>query len=111
MGRVVQCGIYEERPPMCESYPEPGHYRPPECTFYFDEAGTRHGECAEECMSTCCHIPREGGEPGGAGLPAVAGGLPCKHLVVDEGATMDGEKTAAATSEMFEEGIRAIFGD
>jgi hypothetical protein len=38
-------------------------------------------------------LPREGGEPGGAPLPEIAGGEPCKHLdVVDkppEGAVVE----------------------
>ena len=30
-------------------------------------------------------LPRQGGEPGGAPLPEIAGGMPCKHLIsVDE---------------------------
>lgn len=111
MRRVVRCGIYEERPRVCEEYPQPGHYRPPSCTFYFDELGQRFGECAEECMAACCRIPREGGEPGGAALPEVAGGQPCKHLVIEEEAELDEEKTASAAHEMYERGIRAIFGD
>jgi len=112
MVRTVKCGIYEDRPEVCHRYPQPGHYRPPSCTFYFDEQGERHGECAEECMATCCRIPREGGEPGGGAVPAAAGGLPCKHLVVEESA--DSEKLAEvehAVHEMYEEGLRAIFGD
>jgi Fe-S-cluster containining protein len=79
---VAKCGIYEKRPEVCRKYPTIDHYIPPQCTYYF--AGTeRRGECS--CgESACCAVPREGGEPGGAPIPEIAGGEPCKHIVYEE---------------------------
>ena len=114
MGRIAQCAIYDERPRECQEYPQPGHYRPNACTFWFDDDGGRHGECASECAGTCCAIPREGGEPGGAAMPALAGGEPCKHLTFVE-EDMDQQKTAAAAATalrgLYEEGLDAIFDE
>lgn len=78
MGRTI-CGIYDQRPEMCRRYPEPGSYQPEQCTFYF-AGGERKGACDPECNSACCFLPREGGEPGGAPLPEISGGLPCKYI-------------------------------
>jgi hypothetical protein len=74
------CGIYDERPESCRRYPEPGSYVPPTCTFYFAD-GQRKGACSPECNASCCMLPRAGGEPGGAAMPEIAGGLPCQHLI------------------------------
>lgn len=79
MGYMV-CGIYKDRPEMCKRYPERDSYIPPECTFWFDAEGTRHGECDPECQATCCQLPRHQGEPVSPGLPEIAGGLPCKYI-------------------------------
>lgn len=78
MGNYV-CGIYDQRPEMCRKYPESGSYVPNTCSFYFAE-GERKGECSPECNASCCFLPRVGGEPGGAPLPEIAGGEPCKHI-------------------------------
>lgn len=73
------CEIYERRPKACREYPQSGHWMPESCGYYF-ENGERKGDCAPECQSTCCMQPRVDGEPGGAALPEIAGGMPCKHL-------------------------------
>ena len=86
--QVARCAIYEKRPQVCRDYPKVDHYIPPECTFTF-VGDQREGECACD-VGACCAIPREKGEPGGAPMPNVAGGLPCKHLVWVDGK----EKTA-----------------
>jgi hypothetical protein len=113
--RTILCSIYEERPQSCRDYPQPGHYRPSSCTYWFDEEGVRQGECAPECMASCCSIPREDGEPGGAALPAEAGGAPCKYLIelppeevrdIQEG--MD--KEASLVREEYDRGIRDLLG-
>ena len=76
---VARCAIYENRPKVCRDYPQIDHYIPEECTFTF-VGSERRGNC--ECdLGICCAIPRENGEPGGAPLPELAGGEPCKHLV------------------------------
>jgi hypothetical protein len=78
------CGIYDRRPAMCRKYPEPTSWMPDSCGFYFAD-GERKGCCYLECQAACCMEPRVGGEPGGAPMPEIAGGLPCKHLIsVDE---------------------------
>lgn len=93
MGYLI-CGIYDERPEVCKRYPESGSYVPQGCGFWFDAEGQRGGECDPACQASCCRLPRAGGEPGGAPLPEIAGGEPCKHLTyVDEHPSMpsDGE--------------------
>jgi hypothetical protein len=75
-----RCGIYDQRPEMCRRYPESGSYIPQSCTFYFTEAG-RQGSCDPDCNASCCFLPRLGGEPGGAPMPEIAGGEPCKHIL------------------------------
>jgi hypothetical protein len=78
----ARCGIYETRPQVCRDYPKIDHYQPEECTFSF-VGNERRGECA--CgVGACCNTPRENGEPGGAPMPSLAGGKPCKHLVWEE---------------------------
>lgn len=74
------CEIYEQRPKACRDYPQPGHWVPESCAYYF-ENGERKGDCDPECQSSCCMQPRVDGEPGGAAMPEIAGGMPCKHLV------------------------------
>lgn len=73
------CGIYDQRPEMCKRYPEPGSYVPDVCTFYFSD-GERKGSCDPNCNSSCCFLPRVGGEPGASPMPEIAGGEPCKHI-------------------------------
>lgn len=74
------CGIHDHRPEVCKRYPQLGNYLPPACGFRFVGA-ERKGNCYLECQAACCSLPREGGEPGGAPLMEISGGLPCKHLV------------------------------
>lgn len=78
------CGIYKDRPELCKKYPVAESYVPPSCGFFFDGAGWRHGRCLPECEASCCKLPREKGEPGGAPIPEISGGLPCRHLVETE---------------------------
>ena len=73
------CGIYEKRPEVCKTYPRPDSYHPDACGYYFT-GEERKGRCYLDCQASCCSLPREGGEPGGAPLPEVAGGEPCRHL-------------------------------
>jgi len=83
MGHYI-CGIYEERPEVCKKYPESGSYVPESCMYYFAD-GERKGGCDPDCNASCCFLPRQGGEPGGAPMPEIAGGEPCKHITyVDE---------------------------
>lgn len=90
--QVARCSIYENRPKVCREYPKVDHYLPPECTFTF-VGSDREGECACD-IGACCSVPREKGEPGGAPMPNIAGGEPCKYLVwEDKGA----EKVAAVS--------------
>jgi Fe-S-cluster containining protein len=89
---TTKCGIYNDRPEVCRIYPKVDQWIPPECTFYFT-GGVRNGDCS--CgTSACCEVPRVGGDPGGAPMPREAGGLPCRHIVVEEE-----EKTAQEHSE------------
>lgn len=80
--RIARCSIYQDRPKVCVEYPTVGHYTPPECTYSFID-GERVGDCSCD-VGACCATPREGGLPGGAPLPAEAGGQPCKYLVWEE---------------------------
>jgi hypothetical protein len=91
---------------MCQKYPVIDSWIPPECTFYF--AGEeRKGSCACD-IGACCAEPREKGEPVGAPMPAIAGGLPCKHLVaVEEPA----EKTASHPSLPIVRDEEVSYGD
>jgi len=82
MKTVARCAIYDQRPPECQSYPLIDSYLPEQCTYYF-VGNERRGECACD-EGACCAIPRDGGEPTASHLPDIAGGLPCKHLVLDE---------------------------
>lgn len=75
---IARCSIHENKPKVCEEYPTVGHYIPSECTYHFTGA-ERHGSCACD-EGACCAIPRQNGEPGGAPMPKVAGGEPCKYL-------------------------------
>jgi len=75
----ARCGIYDQRPQICRDYPKIDQYIPEECTFLFI-GDKRSGGC--DCnVGACCNTPRQDGEPGGAPLPAIAGGKACKHLV------------------------------
>lgn len=89
---IARCSIYEDRPQICVDYPEVDHYIPSECTYTFT-GSERHGECACD-VGACCAIPREGGEPGGAPMPSISGGQPCKNLVWVDGDEPT-EKTAS----------------
>lgn len=89
------CGIYEERPDVCKKYPERGSYQPQGCTFYFTEEG-RKGDCDPYCQAACCMLPRQDGLPGGAPLPEVAGGRPCKYLItVEQHPAISGKRNEA----------------
>lgn len=80
--QVARCAIYENRPKECREYPKIDSYMPEECTYYF-VGNERRGKCA--CgVGACCATPRDDGEPTARHLPALAGGLPCKHLAVAE---------------------------
>lgn len=85
--RLARCSIYDTRPKVCRDYPKIEHYRPDVCTYYFID-GERLGDCSCD-VGACCQIPRQHGEPGGAPLPEIAGGLPCKHLVWEETAVKE----------------------
>lgn len=80
MGYLI-CGIYEKRPEMCKKYPERDSYIPEQCSFYFTDDSTRKGSCDPECQASCCVLPRHNGDPVAPGMPGIAGGEPCKHLV------------------------------
>ena len=76
--QVARCGIYSTRPEICKVYPKVDQYTPPACTYYF-KGEEREGNCG--CNTgACCATPRQNGEPGGAPMLDVSGGLPCKHL-------------------------------
>jgi len=78
MTTKARCSIYETRPDICRVYPKIDHYIPSQCTYYFKGA-EREGTC--NCGDgACCAIARKDGEPGGAPMPNVAGGEPCKYL-------------------------------
>ena len=79
---IGRCSIHETKPPVCVEYPKADNYIPPECTYTFP-GGEREGQCACD-VAACCASPREDGEPGGAPMPGISGGLPCKHLVWEE---------------------------
>jgi hypothetical protein len=101
MGFLI-CGIYDERPEVCKKYPQPGSYVPEGCGYWFDAEGKRGGECDPACQASCCQLPRAGGEPGGAPLPEIAGGEPCKHLVYVErhpALPSDGETDTESTGD------------
>lgn len=91
---VARCSIYENRPPLCVEYPKVDHYTPPECTYSFVD-GERFGECACD-KGACCATPREKGLPGGAVMPAEAGGQPCKYLVYEQVEVEEPVKIASA---------------
>lgn len=93
---IARCGIWENRPQVCRDYPKIDHYMPEECTYAF-VGNERQGECA--CNTgACCNVPREGGEPGGAPMPSIAGGSPCKHLVwVDAPDSMEKEASLVSS--------------
>lgn len=77
---IARCSIHENKPEICKKYPEVDSWRPSECTYAFDDKGQRQGSCSCD-KGLCCATPRAGGVPGGASIPAEAGGLPCKYLV------------------------------
>lgn len=101
------CAIYEERPKECREYPRLDDYLPRSCTYFFAGDGTRRGGCSEECEAACCMLPRVGGEPGGAAMPEVAGGEPCRHLEYveearfDNAEDLDNEKVKEGSSKSF----------
>ena len=117
MPTVGRCGIYENRPQFCRDYPKVTDFLPEGCTYCFI-GERRHGECdPTSCQENCCcAYPREEGEPEGASLDELAGGLPCRHLVwVD---VEEEEKQADAdyddvsiTGEIYDSVIPAIRGD
>jgi len=95
MDCVGKCSAYGTRPDFCKEYPTLTSFIPSGCTYYFHN-GTRHGECDPSSCgeNNCCSYPRENGDPEGKSLDALAGGLPCKHLIWDEVDRM--EKDASA---------------
>lgn len=102
------CSIYKDRPGMCRDYPRLSDYLPKSCTYFFAGDGTRRGNCSAECEAACCRLPRVEGEPGGAAMPEVAGGIPCKYLEyveedVDFGKSEDpdNEKVKEGSSKSF----------
>lgn len=102
------CGIYESRPEACKKYPQADSYQPESCGYYFLGDGKRRGRCEEDCESSCCRLPRRNGEPGEVALPAVAGGLPCKHLeYVEEEVTFAPAKTEDAEGDIRKAPVRA----
>lgn len=76
-----RCAIFgtPDRPEFCSAYPQPDDWRPIACTYSFDAAGERSGECdAYACREeNCCNFPREDGEPTAQFTPS---GRPCQHL-------------------------------
>ena len=82
MSSVARCSIYETRPQLCRDYPRIDHWTPSECTYHFS-GSDRRGDCSCD-VGACCQTPREKGEPGGAPLPAEAGGEPCKYLAWED---------------------------
>jgi hypothetical protein len=74
------CGIHDTRPDVCRNYPRHDSYMPESCGYRFT-GGKRKGGCYMECQAECCMLPRQDGEPGGAPMPEIAGGIPCKHLI------------------------------
>lgn len=93
------CGIYEERPDVCKKYPERGSYQPQGCTYYFTEQG-RQGDCDPYCQAACCMLPRADGLPGGAPLPEIAGGRPCKYLITaEQHPIITGDRTDNGTAD------------
>ena len=104
--RVARCSIYDDRPKLCVDYPTVSHYTPPECTYTFVD-GERFGECG--CgVGACCATPRELGMPGGAAIPEVAGGKPCKYLVWVEEEV--GDQVKVASSQNRNEAIKEALG-
>lgn len=93
MPKYLICEIYDRRPKACRDYPQSGSWQPEGCSYYF-EHGERKGTCSPECQASCCAQPRVGGEPGGAAMPEISGGLPCKHLMSSDTRSLssDGEK-------------------
>lgn len=91
---TAHCGIYDQRPQVCKDYPKIDQYMPEECTFLFI-GDKRCGSCNCD-VSACCAAPKQDGEPGGAPMPSIAGGKPCKHLVWEEGEAPPLEKKAFA---------------
>ena len=80
---IALCSLHgPNKPAMCVEYPKVDQYTPPECTYTFN-GPERRGKCG--CgVAACCSIPRAGGEPGGALMPAIAGGLACKYITWKE---------------------------
>jgi len=102
------CGIYDNRPDVCKRYPQANSYQPDSCGYFFAGDGKRQGRCEEDCDSSCCRLPRQGGEPGGAALPAEAGGLPCKYLdYSEEEITFAPPKTEEAEGDIREAPVKA----
>ena len=95
--KIARCSIYQDRPKVCVDYPQVDHYTPRECTYSYID-GERFGDCACD-VGACCNTPRVGGEPGGAAMPAQAGGSPCKHLVWEEVEIPEKDKIASASGK------------
>lgn len=103
---VGRCGIYEQRPEICKDYPKIDHYMPEECTYTFT-GDKRGGSCACD-IAACCNTPRENGEPGGAPIPSIAGGKACKHLIWEEGDSL--EKQASQPTAAFVPDLYGLVG-
>jgi hypothetical protein len=93
--RIARCSIYDTRPEVCRVYPKLEHYRPEVCTYYFID-GVRLGSCTCD-QGACCQIPRSEGAPGGAPMPEIAGGKPCRHLVWEEVAVKEASSPICST--------------
>ena len=107
--QVARCSIYENRPELCVVYPKVDHYMPPECTFTYI-GSEREGKC--ECnIGACCAVPREDGEPGGAPMPDVAGGKPCKYLVWENVMEQEQKKEASAKAPDASGLLRLVEGE
>lgn len=89
---VARCGIYDQRPEACRSYPLVEFDLPEECTFTF-VGSDRRGFCSCN-VGACCSAPRENGEPGAPPKVVDPKGLPCKHLTWVEEETTAQTKTA-----------------
>lgn len=70
------CGIYKDRPKMCQDGPLP-HSRMVNCDYHFDDFGNRYGRCSQ--CGRCCALPRKQGSPYGMYDP---NGSRCKYLEV-----------------------------
>ena len=111
MACVGRCGAYEARPQFCRDYPQVHDFVPPSCTFSF-LGSERSGSCQPEvCQAdSCCGYPREGGEPEGTSLDALAGGEACKHLLWEEVDAKEAADDSPPSEELYELIVEALGG-